>query len=96
MANELQFIDPSADNSDSRVPMAPRPIDLAGKIIGMVDNTKEQGSLILETFAQALREHYGAARVIIRRKEHYSKPATDELINELAKEVQVAVAAVGG
>jgi hypothetical protein len=96
MANELQFIDPSADNSDSRVSMAPRPMDLAGKVVGMVDNTKEQGSLILETFAQALREQYGAARVIIRRKEHYSKPATDELINEMAKEVQIAVAAVGG
>ncbi len=96
MANELQFIDPSADHSESRVAMAPRPMDLAGKVIGMVDNTKEQGSLILETFGQALREHYGAARVIIRRKEHYSKPATGELINEMAKEVQVAVAAVGG
>jgi hypothetical protein len=36
------------------------------------------------------------AKVIIRRKEHYSKPATEDIINEMAKEVQVAVAAVGG
>jgi hypothetical protein len=43
-----------------------------------------------------LCERYGVARVIIKRKEHYSKPATDALIDEIAKEVQVAVAAVGG
>ena len=46
--------------------------------------------------ATALRERYGVAKVVIRRKEHYSKPATDALIAEMAKEVQVAVAAVGG
>jgi hypothetical protein len=34
--------------------------------------------------------------VIIRRKEMFSKPATEDLINEMAKEVQVAVAALGG
>ena len=44
----------------------------------------------------ALRERYGVAKVVIRRKEHYSKPATDALIDEMAKQVQVAVAAVGG
>jgi hypothetical protein len=43
-----------------------------------------------------LQERYGVAKVIIRRKEHYSKPATDALIAAMAQEVQVAVAAVGG
>ena len=45
---------------------------------------------------EALRERHGVARVVIRRKEHYSKPATGELIDEMAQEVQVAIAAVGG
>jgi hypothetical protein len=43
-----------------------------------------------------LRERYGVAKVIIRRKEYYSKPASEELINEMAKEVQVAAVALGG
>jgi urease gamma subunit len=96
MANELPFIDPTAGGGKARIVPAPRPMDLAGKTVGLLDNTKEQGDLILETIAEALRERYGVAKVITRRKEHYSKPATDELINEMAKEVQVAVAAVGG
>lgn len=96
MSNALGFIDPTAGGGRSRIALAPRPMDLAGKVVGLLDNTKEQGSLILETLGAALRERYGVARVIIRSKEHYSKPATDALIDEMAKEVQVAIAAVGG
>ncbi len=96
MANDLPFIDPTAGGGKARIALAPRPMDLAGKTVGLLDNTKEQGDVILETVAQALKERYGVAKVVIRRKEHYSKPAAAEIINEMAKEVQVAVAAVGG
>lgn len=96
MSTELGFIDPTAGGGRSRIALAPRPMDLAGKVVGLLDNTKEQGTLILETLGAALRERYGVARVVIRSKEHYSKPATDALIDDMAKEVQVAIAAVGG
>jgi hypothetical protein len=36
------------------------------------------------------------AKVVIRRKEAFSRPATEALLNEMAKEVQVAAAALGG
>ena len=96
MAKELPFIDPTAGGGKARITPAPRPMDLAGKVVGLLDNTKEQGDVILETVAKALKEKYGVAKVITVRKEHYSKPATEDIINEMAKEVQVAVAAVGG
>ncbi len=94
--NDLPWIDPTAGSGKPKVALAARPMDLAGKVIGLLDNTKEQGDIILQTVGDALREHYGVARVVIRRKEHYSKPATNALVDELAKEVQLAVAAVGG
>ncbi len=34
-------------------------MDLAGKVVGLLDNTKEQADVILETVAEALRERYG-------------------------------------
>ena len=92
----LPFIDPTAGGGKATITPAPRPMDLAGKVVGLLDNTKEQGDVILATVASALRERYGVANVIIRRKEHYSKPAVDSLIDEMARDVQVAVAAVGG
>lgn len=96
MNDALPWIDPTAGGGKARVALAPRPMDLAGKVVGLLDNTKEQGSVILETVAEALRERHGVARTVIRRKEHYSKPAKDALIDEMAKEVEVAIAAVGG
>ena len=96
MTEALGFIDPTAGTGRMRVPLAPRPADLAGKVVGLLDNTKEQGTLILETMGAALIEKYGVARVVLRRKEQYSKPATDALIDEMAKEVDIAIAALGG
>ena len=96
MTDELPFIDPTAGGSKTRIALAPRPIDLAGKVVGLLDNTKEQADVILETVGEVLRSRYGVARVIIRRKEAFSRPATEALLNEMAKEVQVAAAALGG
>jgi len=96
MTNDLGFIDPTAGGSHIKIAMAPRAADLAGKVVGLLDNTKEQADIILETVAQTLQSRYGVAKVIVRRKEHYSKPATGAMIDEMAKEVQVAVAALGG
>ena len=90
------IIDPTAGSGKAKVALAPRPMDLAGKVVGLLDNTKEQGTLILETLGQALREQHGAASVVLLPKEHYSKPADPAIINEMAKKVQVAIAAVGG
>ncbi len=96
MANDLGFIDPTYSGGNAKIAMAPRPVDLAGKVIGLLDNTKEQANLILKTVGDALIEQYGAARVIVRQKEHYSKPARDDVIDEMAQEVQVAVSGLGG
>ncbi len=92
----LPWIDPTAGGGKAKIALAPRPMDLAGRVVGLLDNTKEQGALILQTLGDALRERHGVARIVIRSKEHYSKPATTALIDEMAKEVEVAIAAVGG
>src|SRR5262245_22592755 len=91
-----EFIDPTVGRSTVRIPLAPRPFDLRDKVVGLLDNTKEQGDIILQTVAEALREHYGVTGIHLRRKEHYSKPALPALIDAMASTVQVAVVAVGG
>jgi hypothetical protein len=94
--SDLPFIDPTRGGSKAKLQRAPRPIDLAGKVVGLLDNTKEQGDVILDAVADALRERYGVADVIKRRKQYFSRPAQPELIDEIAQKAQVAIAAVGG
>jgi len=96
MSNGLGFIDPTAHKPDSYVELAARPTDLTGKIIGLLDNTKEQSDLILRTIGEALCERYGSGGIVLRRKEHYSKPATPEMIKELSDQVDVVIAGLGG
>ncbi len=96
MSTEPGFIDPTAGGGKAAVARAPRPMDLTGKVVGLLDNTKEQGRLILETLGAALVRNHGVARVVLKSKEHYSKPASDALMDEMAGEVDVAIAAVGG
>jgi predicted GTPase len=91
-----RIIDPSAGGSGAKIQLARRPMDLRGKIVGFIDNTKEQADVIAEAMAEGLQEKYGVAKVIIRRKPYFSKPAPVDLLEELAKEVDVAIAAVGG
>ena len=94
--SELPFIDPTRGGTKAKLQRAPRPIDLAGKVVGLLDNTKEQGDIILDTIGDALRERYGVAEVVKRRKEYFSRPAKPELIDEMAAKAQVAIAALGG
>jgi hypothetical protein len=96
MAQRASFIDPTVGGNPARIPLAPRPRDLTGTVVGLLDNTKEQGEVIVQTLAEALCQDYGVARVCMRRKEHYSKPAAPDLLDALASAVHVAVTAVGG
>lgn len=96
MTTELPFIDPTRGGSKVQVQRAQRPMDLAGKVVALLDNTKEQADVILDAVADTLKKQHGVAEVIVRRKEFYSRPAAPELIDELAAKAQVAVAAVGG
>ena len=96
MSERSDLIDPSAGPGAQLILPARRSGTLAGKVLGLLDNTKEQGDIILETIAAALRERHGVARVVARRKEHYSKQAPDSLIEELAQEADVVVCALGG
>ena len=59
MANGLGFIDPSAGGVKETVLLAARPSDLTGKVVGLLDNTKEQADIILQTIGEALCERYG-------------------------------------
>ena len=50
----------------------------------------------LRTFGEALCEQYGSEGIVLRRKEHYSKSATPEMIKELSDQVDVVIAGLGG
>ena len=77
----------------ARAPLATRPASFDGRTIGLLDNGKENGGVLLDRTA-ALLEARGA-RIVRARKPSFSRVAPDDVIAELAH-CSAVVAAHGG
>jgi hypothetical protein len=77
------------------LPIAPPPRlgELKGKVIGFLQNGKPNADILLSRLADLLREKYGLAHARHRAKPRVTEPA--EFIDELAKECQGVVNAIG-
>jgi len=75
--------------------LAPRPTNLSGVKIGLLENGKQNARLFLEDVATVLRDRYGAGEAQLRRKEIFSQPASPELVGELSRQSEVVVIGVG-
>ncbi len=94
--DELTVLDPTAEMDVERIPLAPCPADLAGVRVGILDNSKEKADEILRRLEERLKERYAVGLVVWRRKEFYTKQAPAALIEDLARQSDVVLSAVGG
>ena len=60
--------------------------------VGFLDNTKSNFDRLATDLGELLRERYGVATVVHRKKANASTPAAAELIEELAKQCDVVFA----
>jgi len=93
------ILDPTGLSSrEDRTPeftLAPRPSDLRGVKIGLLENGKQNARLLLEDVAALLRDRYGAGEATLRRKENFAQPAPGELVDGLSADADVVVIGVG-
>jgi hypothetical protein len=94
--DELTVLDPTAEMDVERIPLAPRPADLAGVRVGILDNSKEKADEILRRLEERLKERFAVGPVIWRRKAFFTKQAPVALIEEMARQCDVVLSAVGG
>ena len=90
-----EIYDPTVGASKD-LAQAKRPPSLAGKVIGLYDNTKEQADIILEALGEELRQRHGVKETLNFRGIHYSRPAPLETIEEMARKCDIVVCALGG
>jgi hypothetical protein len=74
---------------------APRPPQLAGMSIGLLENGKQNARRFLEDVAEILHERHGAGTATLRRKEIFSQAAPPELVDELSAQSDVVVIGIG-
>lgn len=84
-----------AQEATAGLTLAARRGDLGGARVGLLENGKQNASLLLSEVAAVLRDRYGVGDVTRRRKEVFSQPAPPELVDELSAEADVVVVGVG-
>jgi hypothetical protein len=92
----LELLDPTVEpNTASPVTHAPRPDSLAGKRIGLIENTKFNSDRLLLKIGEILNAEYGAGEIRLFRKHNSSVPAHQEIIDELRQTCDLMVAGIG-
>ena len=90
MANTV-LLDPIASNNVSDKFLSPRLDDLDGKVMGLLNISKNGSDIFLERVEELMREHFDLADVIRVTKPTFSRPAPQELITELADQCDFVI-----
>jgi hypothetical protein len=97
MATLADVLDPTglASARATDATLAPRPADLSGLRIGLLENTKHNAALLLDELAGHLEREQGARTVLRRTKSAFALPMPDELREEFLAECDVVLVGVG-
>lgn len=95
MSRRLVLVVPEAPARPTSVALSRRLPTLAAVRLGVLDNTKANADALLDDLVEALRSTYGIGSVVRRRKAHPSYPAPQDMIEELSREADCVVTAMG-
>ena len=84
-----------AQKSSAKVPGPAQFTDLRGKVVGLLDNSKPNADKLAERFAELLKEKYGVANVISRRKLTAQQGAPKQYLDELAAQADIVLSGLG-
>ena len=91
----LQLVDPTTQPTTVEFNGAPRLRDLSDKRVGLIDDSKTNAKQLLDEVASLLDRRFGITAVKYHRKPSASKPATPEIIQEMAEECDYVIVGVG-
>lgn len=93
--HRLGLLDPTDQEVLQRRTLAPRLVEIRGKVGGFLDNRKQNANVLLDHLAKRLSAEYGMAEAVSRAKFIYSRVAEPLIIDELAERCDFVVAAIG-
>lgn len=90
----VTLLDPTAQAEPESLQLAARPESLSGKRLGLIENTKQNASELLEAVYALLQSELQPVSVI-RRTVPATALASDSLLDELARDCDLIIEAVG-
>ena len=93
---KFQLVDPTGVDPGVRpLTLAPRPVDLRGKRLGLLDNSKANSDVILRAIARILTEEFEFADVFYTKKHSASLPPRPEVLEDLHRHADMVIAGIG-
>jgi hypothetical protein len=87
----IELLSPVSRVSASAVPLAKRVPALAGRVVGLLDNSKSGTRPFLDRLEELLVREHAVARIVRYAKEAAALPAPDEMIEAASRECDVVI-----
>ncbi len=91
----ITVMDPRAEAVEVKASMAPRPDSLDGKVVALLDNSKANADKLLRLVGDLVKERFEIRDVKLATKPDASRPAPAEIMDQLARDCDFAIVAVG-
>ena len=93
---KIQLVDPTGtDPGPNPMMLADRPLDLRGKRLALLDNSKANSDLILRAVGDILNDEYEFAEVFYIKKHSASLPPKPEVMAELHRHADLIITGIG-
>jgi hypothetical protein len=90
------ILSPEGLTDEKRHQLAPRRLkSLDGARLGLLGNSKLNADAVLLAVGDLLKERYAIESVFVRSKPTFSRPASEELVDEMVRNSDVIVTGVG-
>jgi hypothetical protein len=71
-----------------------RRIGRSGIRLGVLDNSKANADYLLELIVEGVKKEFEVSSVVVKRKPASSRPASEDILDSLAKDTDVVVSAM--
>src|SRR3984893_8363833 len=90
----MTLLDPTIETEEEPIDFAPRPVNLRGLRIGLIENTKKNAEAVLRKLAEKLEALHGMTTEVLVHKPQRA-PVKEAQIAELKGRADFAIAGVG-
>lgn len=91
---KIYIVAPDAPPEETEALKPQRTLGSGGIRLGVLDNSKANADHLLSLIVDGVKKEFEVASVVYRRKPASSAPATDQILDELAKEADLVVSAM--
>ena len=91
----MKLFDPTSTPVPRGLRLAPRPAQLRGLRVGLVENTKFNSETLLRKLAERLGRKYGTALSAVHRKRSPSHEIEEGVIPALRRQADLVISGIG-